>query len=76
MPDNSEQLGKWVVFRITFNEILAFSSSQLRDHSCWFFAPTCDLTAEDIRDWMGEFHILEVLQNMLLVWGNVFSTCE
>jgi hypothetical protein len=36
-------------------EFLAFSSSQLKDHSCWFFAPTYDLTADDIRRWMGDF---------------------
>ncbi|EXX68450.1 uncharacterized protein OCT59_016035 [Rhizophagus irregularis] len=36
-------------------EFLAFSSSQLRDHSCWFFASTNSLTANDIRKWMGDF---------------------
>ncbi|PKY56302.1 RdRP-domain-containing protein [Rhizophagus irregularis] len=39
----------------THYEFLAFSSSQLRDHSCWFFASTKDLTADDIRIWMGNF---------------------
>ncbi|GBC04988.1 hypothetical protein RclHR1_00060001 [Rhizophagus clarus] len=39
----------------THYEFLAFSSSQLRDHSCWFFASTNDLTADNIRDWMGNF---------------------
>ncbi|CAB5393779.1 unnamed protein product [Rhizophagus irregularis] len=39
----------------THYEFLAFSSSQLRDHSCWFFASTKDLTADDIRNWMGNF---------------------
>jgi len=39
-------------------EFLAYSSSQLREHSCWFFAtppsnPEC--TAESIRKWMGNF---------------------
>jgi RNA dependent RNA polymerase len=32
---------------------LAFSSSQLRDHSCWFFSPVDDLTPDTIRSWMG-----------------------
>jgi hypothetical protein len=39
----------------THYEFLAFSSSQLRDHSCWFFASTEELTANDIRNWMGNF---------------------
>ena len=42
-------------------EFLATSSSQLREHSCWFFSPTHDLTADHIRSWMGNFsHIRNV----------------
>ncbi len=37
-------------------EFLAFSSSQLREHSCWMFASSDDgITAEYIRKWMGDF---------------------
>ena len=37
-------------------EFLAFSSSQLREHSCWMFASADkDITADRIREWMGDF---------------------
>jgi RNA-dependent RNA polymerase len=37
-------------------EFLAFSSSQLREHSCWMFSPSKNgITAESIRQWMGDF---------------------
>ncbi|KAL1569847.1 RNA-directed RNA polymerase [Salvia divinorum] len=36
-------------------EFLAFSSSQLRENSLWMFAPTDNLNANDIRQWMGDF---------------------
>lgn len=36
-------------------EFLAFSSSQLRDHSAWFFAATEAVDAGKIRSWMGKF---------------------
>jgi RNA-dependent RNA polymerase len=36
---------------------LAFSSSQLREHSCWMFHShqNSDTTANSIRTWMGDF---------------------
>lgn len=38
-------------------EFLAFSSSQLREHSCWMFANMNDsIKADKIRQWMGDFH--------------------
>ncbi len=37
-------------------EFLAFSSSQLREHSCWMFASMDDgITSDGIRKWMGDF---------------------
>jgi RNA-dependent RNA polymerase len=37
-------------------QFLAFSSSQLREHSCWMFsAPDNVTTVDSIRNWMGEF---------------------
>ncbi|XP_050132471.1 probable RNA-dependent RNA polymerase 1 [Malus sylvestris] len=36
-------------------EFLAFSSSQLHEHSVWMFASRSQLTAQDIRNWMGDF---------------------
>ncbi|RUP51905.1 RNA dependent RNA polymerase-domain-containing protein [Jimgerdemannia flammicorona] len=37
------------------HEFLAFGSSQLKEHSCWFFASCPEKTADQIREWMGEF---------------------
>ncbi|RUS15688.1 RNA dependent RNA polymerase-domain-containing protein, partial [Endogone sp. FLAS-F59071] len=37
------------------HEFLAFGSSQLKDHSCWFFASFDGCTASQIRNWMGDF---------------------
>lgn len=37
-------------------QFLAFSSSQLREHSCWMFAaPNQSTTVDNIRQWMGDF---------------------
>jgi hypothetical protein len=55
-------------------EFLAFSSSQLRDHSCWFFASTHDLTADDIRDWMGDFSTNKNVAKYAARMGQCFSS--
>ena len=34
-------------------EFLAFSTSQLRDHGCWFFAAADNVNTNSIRRWMG-----------------------
>lgn len=34
-------------------EFLAFSSSQLREHGCWFFSSSGNVTPNSIRSWMG-----------------------
>ncbi|XP_027151117.1 RNA-dependent RNA polymerase 1-like [Coffea eugenioides] len=36
-------------------QFLAYSSSQLKENSVWMFASRSDLTAADIRRWMGDF---------------------
>ncbi|KAI7869684.1 RNA dependent RNA polymerase-domain-containing protein [Spinellus fusiger] len=36
-------------------DFLAYSSSQLLEHGCWFFAPTRELTPSMIRAWIGDF---------------------
>lgn len=53
---------------------LAFSSSQLRQHGCWFFAPNEDLTAEAIRDWMGVFSHEKIVAKHAVRMGQCFST--
>ncbi|RIA90179.1 RNA dependent RNA polymerase-domain-containing protein [Glomus cerebriforme] len=55
-------------------EFLAFSSSQLRDHSCWFFASTHDLTASDIRNWMGDFSSIKNVAKYAARMGQCFSS--
>ncbi|CAB5391526.1 unnamed protein product [Rhizophagus irregularis] len=55
-------------------EFLAFSSSQLRDHSCWFFASTEDLTANHIRDWMGDFTSIKNVAKYAARMGQCFSS--
>ncbi|RHZ65049.1 hypothetical protein Glove_319g157 [Diversispora epigaea] len=55
-------------------EFLAFSSSQLREHSCWFFAPAHDLTADDIRAWMGEFSSIKNVAKYAARMGQCFSS--
>jgi hypothetical protein len=55
-------------------EFLAFSSSQLRDHSCWFFASTNDLSANDIRNWMGDFTSIKNVAKFAARMGQCFSS--
>ncbi|KAI9719198.1 MAG: hypothetical protein M1828_006291 [Chrysothrix sp. TS-e1954] len=53
---------------------LAAGNSQFREHGAFFFAPTPDLTIEDIRTWMGNFdHIKSVAKYASRV-GQCFST--
>lgn len=55
-------------------EFLAFSSSQLREHGCWFFAPTVDLHPDDIRKWMGVFSHEKIVAKHAIRMGQCFSS--
>ncbi|KAF7722345.1 hypothetical protein EC973_003435 [Apophysomyces ossiformis] len=55
-------------------DFLAFSSSQLRDHGCWFFAPTKDLNANRIREWMGTFSHVKIIAKHAVRMGQCFSS--
>jgi hypothetical protein len=55
-------------------EFLAFSASQLRDHSCWFFSPTGNLTADKIREWMGNFSTNKSVAKYAARMGQCFSS--
>ncbi|KAI9251659.1 RNA dependent RNA polymerase-domain-containing protein [Helicostylum pulchrum] len=55
-------------------EFLAFSSSQLREQGCWFFAPTADLTPDMIRSWMGVFSHEKVVAKHAVRMGQCFSS--
>lgn len=55
-------------------EFLAFSSSQLRENSCWMFASRLGLTAADIRGWMGSFHQIRNVARYAARLGQSFSS--
>ncbi|GAN07814.1 RNA-dependent RNA polymerase 1 [Mucor ambiguus] len=55
-------------------EFLAFSSSQLREQGCWFFAPTTDINAHTIRTWMGVFSHEKVVAKHAIRMGQCFSS--
>ncbi|KAG1151074.1 hypothetical protein G6F37_004946 [Rhizopus arrhizus] len=55
-------------------EFLAFSSSQLREHGCWFFASTPQLTPDMIRRWMGVFSHEKVVAKHAVRMGQCFSS--
>ncbi|KAI0225425.1 hypothetical protein L0F63_001438 [Massospora cicadina] len=53
---------------------LAFSSSQLREHSCWFFADCAEVTVKDIRAWMGDFSEIHNVAKYAARMGLCFSS--
>ena len=55
-------------------EFLAFSSSQLREHSVWMFASRSELTAQDIRNWMGDFGYIRNVAKYGARLGQAFSS--
>lgn len=83
MSSNRNHTIDWLYFRIGLTlrngiqigdrhyEFLAFSSSQLRDHGCWFFAGTPDLDVRKIREWMGDFSSEKVVAKFAARMGQV-----
>ncbi|XP_061989253.1 probable RNA-dependent RNA polymerase 1 [Rosa rugosa] len=55
-------------------EFLAFSSSQLRENSAWMFASRRGLTAQGIRDWMGDFSRIKNVAKYAARLGQSFSS--
>ncbi|KAB2624280.1 RNA-dependent RNA polymerase 1 [Pyrus ussuriensis x Pyrus communis] len=55
-------------------EFLAFSSSQLREHSVWMFASRSELSAQDIRNWMGDFRDIRNVAKYGARLGQAFSS--
>ncbi|KAG0172617.1 hypothetical protein DFQ28_010182 [Apophysomyces sp. BC1034] len=55
-------------------DFLAFSGSQLREHACWFFAPTKELSTGMIRNWMGTFSHVKVIAKHAVRMGQCFSS--
>ncbi|CAF3011472.1 unnamed protein product [Rotaria sp. Silwood2] len=59
---------------IRFAATGAFSSSQLREHSCWMFASPDDRTTVDtIREWMGDFRNVHPVAKLAARLGQLFS---
>ncbi|KAK5163368.1 uncharacterized protein LTR77_010741 [Saxophila tyrrhenica] len=55
-------------------EFLAFGNSQFREAGAWFFASTSEITAQSIRDWMGNFSDINVVAKYCSRVGQCFST--
>jgi len=55
-------------------EFLAFGNSQFREHGAYFFAATGSVTAEKIRQWMGNFTKIQVVAKYASRIGQCFST--
>ncbi|CAF3855780.1 unnamed protein product, partial [Rotaria sp. Silwood1] len=56
-------------------EFLAFSSSQLREHSCWMFASVDGgVTVNTIHKWMGDFRDVHPVAKYAARLGQLFST--
>ncbi|KAI9291041.1 RdRP-domain-containing protein, partial [Neoconidiobolus thromboides FSU 785] len=56
--------------------LLAFSSSQLREHGCWFFSDTEDITVEAIHQWMGDFSSIHNVAKYAARMGQCFSSSK
>ncbi|ONI28221.1 hypothetical protein PRUPE_1G132100 [Prunus persica] len=55
-------------------EFLAHTASQLREHSVWMFASTSEVTAQDIRNWMGDFSDIRNASKYAARLGQAFSS--
>uniref|UniRef100_A0A7N0VFB0 RNA-dependent RNA polymerase n=2 Tax=Kalanchoe fedtschenkoi TaxID=63787 RepID=A0A7N0VFB0_KALFE len=55
-------------------QFLAFSASQLRSNSIWMFASNDEVTAEEIREWMGCFNKIRSVSKCAARMGQLFSS--
>eukprot|EP01084_Bolivina_argentea_P046259 85192_1 len=55
-------------------EFLAFGSSQLNEQSCWMYCNTQNITANDIRNRMGNFSNIKSVAKYAARMGQCFST--
>ncbi|GLJ11712.1 hypothetical protein SUGI_0175160 [Cryptomeria japonica] len=55
-------------------EFLAFSSSQLRESSVWFFASNGKVNGRSIREWMGDFWSIRNVAKCAARMGQSFSS--
>jgi hypothetical protein len=54
-------------------DFLAFSTSQLRECSAWMFSSDTELTAADVRRWMGDFQKINNAAKYAARMGQCFS---
>ncbi|KAL4892921.1 RNA dependent RNA polymerase-domain-containing protein [Aspergillus ambiguus] len=55
-------------------QFLAFGNSQFREHGAYFFAPLPNITAANIRAWMGRFDDIRNVAKHAARLGQCFST--
>ncbi|XP_058227726.1 RNA-dependent RNA polymerase 2 [Rhododendron vialii] len=55
-------------------EFLAFSASQLRSNAVWMFASNENVSAGDIREWMGCFNKIRSVSKCAARMGQLFSS--
>ena len=55
-------------------DFLAFGNSQFREHGAFFFAAVPHLNAAKIRNWMGDFHGINIVAKYAARLGQCFST--
>eukprot|EP01113_Clastostelium_recurvatum_P028816 TRINITY_DN3479_c0_g3_i4.p1 TRINITY_DN3479_c0_g3~~TRINITY_DN3479_c0_g3_i4.p1 ORF type:complete len:502 (+),score=95.07 TRINITY_DN3479_c0_g3_i4:6-1511(+) len=60
-------------------EFLAYSTSQLKEHSCWFVSPFCredgqEMTADKVRSWMENFSVIIIPAKAAASMGQCFSS--
>ena len=73
-------LKKGIVIADRSFDFLGMSSSQMRKHSCWFFAKTNDpktgtlVTVDSIQKWMGDFSAIDVVAKYAARMGQCFTT--
>ena len=53
---------------------LAYGNSQLRERGAYFFAPTNNVSCDDIRGWLGSFDHIRIVAKYAARIGQCFST--
>jgi RNA-dependent RNA polymerase len=54
-------------------ELLAMSSSQLRNHGCWFYLPSAEHPTDAIRAWLGDFSKIKNVAKFVARLGQSLS---
>lgn len=57
-------------------EFLAFPASQLQNNSVWMFTSNDEVSAEDVREWMGCFNKIRSVSKYAARMGQLFSSSK